>query len=111
MNDFTMMAVIEAKGQDETLYLRKIDLLANDVKDSRDMIAAFLEDHPEMEEFISGDKENGYEYIPAKEKVAPEELVESLKPNSNGSRDDICDYDGPVSGEPDYTIEVSVNGS
>lgn len=98
MNDFTFRTLIETKGQQETHYLQRIDMLAEDVKESRDMIAAFLDAHPEMEEFISGDKENGYTYVPGKIRVAPEELLKSMEPAANGRHISV---DGPCEVPPE----------
>lgn len=78
--NYMVMALVEAKGQQETGYLQHIEMLSLTLAEDRDTIAAFLEDHPEMEEFLSGDKENGYTYVPGKITEAPEGLLESLRP-------------------------------
>lgn len=84
MQEYTMRALIDVKGLSETSYLQQIDRLAVALKEDRDTVAAFLEGHPEMEEFLSGDIENGYTYVPERVTVAPEELLKSMEPGLNG---------------------------
>ena len=84
MHDAVAITIQRANTQEMLVYTQQIEMLANAIDAEREHIALFLEHHPEMEEFLSGDLQNGYTYVPAKIRVAPEELLKSMEPIANG---------------------------
>ena len=96
MNDLTLITLKAVRDQAETMYLQKIEVLANAIEEEREDLARFLEDHPEMEEFLTGDIVNGYRYVPGRPipEPAPANGVGLCVP-SFGSSEGVEVLDGP----------------
>lgn len=90
MRDFTLQAALQARNVLETSYLQNIEQVGGAIEEERNAIAQFLEDHPEMEEFLSGDIMNGYKYVPGKSNIQEmiEEMATVAAPNGVGTCDD-----------------------
>ena len=80
MHDTVAITIQQAHQQSMLIYTHQIEIMAQAMEAEREHIALFLEHHPEMEEFLSGDVQNGYVYVPGR----PEELLKDMQPDVNG---------------------------
>ena len=76
MHDNTAKALQEAKHNQEFDYLKEIELLSQAIDQERGEIAALLIDRPTAKEYLVGDIETGFKYVPVESKRVVEPVVE-----------------------------------
>lgn len=76
MHDNTTKALQEAKHAQEMGYLQEIEILSQIIDQERSEIAALLVDRPAAKEYLVGDIETGFKYVPVESKRVVEPVME-----------------------------------